>query len=482
MELHGNQEAVFAPRSKNRCTQFSIGLGLAMGVMLSWQSPCLAVGLDGVKIAQELKISVDTVWVLICGMLLFFINCGFAMLEAGLCRQKNTVNILTKNLSIFALTTVSFWIIGFGLMFGNGNSWIGADGFFLLGSDNSPAIGEDYRGIFSALSWAGVPLAAKFFFQLGFASTSASIVSGAVAERIRLVSFFIFTLLFGSTVYPLIGHWVWGGGWLAAKGYYDFAGSSVVHVVGGCAALTGTWLVKPRTGKYGKTGLPMSIPGHDLSLATLGCFIMWLGWFGFNAGSPFAVSSTVAHIIVVTNIAAACGGLAAMMTTWVVSGKPDLVMLISGILAGLVSITAACPFVNLTSAAIIGVVAGILVVFFIDWIERGGIDDPVGAISVHLVSGIWGVLALGLFSQGNIFGATSAPKSGLFWGGGFEQFGIQSLGLLAIMITSLLVSYAFWYLLKSTLGLRVSRKSEVVGLDTNEHSMEAYPDFFKKDL
>jgi ammonium transporter, Amt family len=482
MAAHRKQATAFAPQSKNLYQLLSIGIGLTIAATLGWQSPVEAAGLDAVQMAQELKVSIDTLWVLVAGILVFFINCGFAMLEAGLCRQKNTVNILTKNLSTFALTTISFWVIGFGLMFGDGNDWIGANGFFLIGSDNSPITGKEYQGVFSALSWAGIPLAAKFFFQLGFASTSATIVSGAVAERIKLVSFFIFVLLFGSTAYPLIGHWVWGNGWLADRGYFDFAGSSVVHVVGGCAALTGAWLLKPRSGKYGKTGLPMAIPGHSMTLATLGCFIMWLGWFGFNPGSTLSMSPTVAHIVVVTNIAAACAGLAATMTTWVGSGKPDLIMLISGILAGLVAITASCAFVNLTSAAIIGIVAGVLVVFSIDWIERSGIDDPVGAIAVHLVAGVWGTLAVGLFSQGNLFGASSAPKSGLFWGGGFEQINIQAIGLMAIIITATLASFAFWYLLKSTLGLRVSRKSESVGLDTNEHSMEAYPDFFKKDL
>jgi ammonium transporter, Amt family len=486
MESNGTQATAFTlpspNQSRKRYQQLLLGLGLTLLATLSWQSPGWAVGLDAVKMAQELKVSIDTIWVLIAGILVFFMNCGFAMLEAGLCRQKNTVNILTKNLSTFVLISISFWIIGFGLMFGNGNDWIGANGFFLIGSDNSPATNKEYQGIFAALGWAGVPLAAKFFFQLGFASTSATIVSGAVAERIKLVSFFIFVLLFGSTAYPMIGHWVWGNGWLADRGFFDFAGSSVVHVVGGCAALTGAWLLKPRSGKYGKTGLPMAIPGHSMTLATLGCFILWFGWFGFNSGSPLAVSPTVAHILVVTNIAAACGGLAATMTTWVGSGKPDLIMLISGILAGLVAITASCAFVNLTSAAIIGVVAGVLVVFAIDFIERSGIDDPVGAVAVHLVAGVWGTLALGLFSQGNLFGASPAPKNGLFWGGSFEQLGIQAIGLLSIVITALLVSAGFWYILKSTLGLRVSRKSESVGLDTNEHSMEAYPDFFKKEL
>jgi ammonium transporter, Amt family len=486
MESNGTQATAFTLPSQNqsrkRYQQILLGLGLTLMAILSWQSPSWAAGVDAVKMAQELKVSIDTIWVLIAGILVFFMNCGFAMLETGMCRQKNTVNILTKNLSTFVLISISFWIIGFGLMFGNGNDWIGANGFFLIGADNSPAINKEYQGVFAALGWAGVPLAAKFFFQLGFASTSATIVSGAVAERIKLVSFFIFVLLFGSTAYPIIGHWVWGGGWLADRGFFDFAGSSVVHVVGGCAALTGAWLLKPRSGKYGKTGLPMAIPGHSMTLATLGCFILWLGWFGFNPGSTLAVSPTVAHIVVVTNIAAACGGLAATMTTWVGSGKPDLIMLISGILAGLVAITASCAFVNLTSAAIIGVVAGVLVVFAIDFIERSGIDDPVGAVAVHLVAGVWGTLALGLFSQGKLFGATPAPKNGLFWGGGFEQISIQAIGLVSIVITALLVSAGFWYILKSTLGLRVSRKSEAVGLDTNEHSMEAYPDFFKKEL
>lgn len=486
MESNGTQATAFTLLSQNqsrkRYQRILLGLGLTLMAVLGWQSPSWAVGLDAVKMAQELKVSIDTIWVLVAGILVFFMNCGFAMLEAGMCRQKNTVNILTKNLSTFVLISISFWIIGFGLMFGNGNDWIGANGFFLIGSDNSPATNKEYQGVFAALGWAGVPLAAKFFFHLGFASTSATIVSGAVAERIKLVSFFIFVLLFGSTAYPMIGHWVWGGGWLADRGFFDFAGSSVVHVVGGSAAFTGAWLLKPRNGKYGKTGLPMAISGHSMTLATLGCFILWLGWFGFNPGSTLAVSPTVAHILVVTNIAAACGGLAATMTTWVGSGKPDLIMLISGILAGLVAITASCAFVNLTSAAIIGVVAGVLVVFAIDFIERGGIDDPVGAVAVHLVSGIWGTLALGLFSQGNLFGASPSPKNGLFWGGSFEQLGIQAIGLLSIVITALLVSASFWYILKSTLGLRVSRKSESVGLDTNEHSMEAYPDFFKKEL
>jgi ammonium transporter, Amt family len=441
----------------------------------------LAAELAKTTLLPELKVGLDTAWVMGTGLLVFFMNCGFTMLEIGLCQQKNTVNILTKNLMVFALTTAAFSTIGFGLMFGNGNDWIGANGFFLLGIDNSPAIGSAYQGVFRSMGWAGIPLEAKFFFELTFASTAATIVSGAVAERIKLVDFFIFTLLFGGIAYPIIGHWVWGGGWLAGLGFFDFAGSSVVHVVGGCAALMGAILLKPRVGKYAKTGLPLSLPQHSMMATTLGCFIMWLGWFGFNGGSTLAVTPSIAHIILATNVAAACGGIAAMMVTWIVAGKPDLVLLIDGILAGLVAITASCAFVGLASAAIVGIVAGVLVVFAVGWIESAGIDDPVGAVAVHLVNGIWGTLALGLFSEGNAFGLSPAPGRGLFWGGGWQQLGNQSLGLVAILLAATLFSYAFWMLLKVTLGLRVSRKAELMGLDISEHSQEAYPDFLTKD-
>jgi ammonium transporter, Amt family len=453
-----------------------------LGLLLVISYPELAGAAELSKISiPDLKVGLDTIWVIGTGLLVFFMNCGFTMLEIGLCQQKNTVNILTKNLMVFALTTVSFGTIGFGLMFGNGNDWIGANGFFLFGPDNSPAIENAYRGVFQSLGWAGIPLEAKFFFELTFASTAATIISGAVAERIKLVDFFIFTLLFSGIAYPVIGHWVWGGGWLSKMGFFDFAGSSLVHGVGGMAALIGAILLKPRTGKYAKTGLPLSIPHHNMMATTLGCFIMWLGWFGFNGGSTMSVTPAIAHIILITNVAAACAGIAAMMTTWIVSGKPDLSLLINGLLAGLVAITASCAYVGLASAALIGIVAGILVVFAIDWIEAAGVDDPVGAISVHLVSGIWGTLALGLCSEGNAFGLNTAPANGLFWGGGWQQLGTQSLGLVAILLTAAIFSYAFWMLLKITLGLRVSRKAELIGLDVSEHSMEAYPDFLTKD-
>lgn len=453
-----------------------------LGLLLVISYPEWSSAAESSKLSiADLKVGLDTVWVMGAGLLVFFMNCGFTMLEIGLCQQKNTVNILTKNLMVFALTTISFGTIGFGLMFGNGNDWIGANGFFLFGSDNSPAIDQAYRGVFQSLRRVGIPLEAKFFFQLTFASTAATIISGAVAERIKLVDFFIFTLLFSGIAYPVIGHWVWGEGWLAKMGFFDFAGSSLVHGVGGTAALIGAMLLKPRTGKYAKTGLPLSIPRHSMMATTLGCFILWLGWFGFNGGSALGVTPAIPHIILATNVAAACAGIAAMMTTWIVSGKPDLILLINGLLAGLVAITASCAYVGLASAALIGMVAGVLIVFVTDWIEAAGVDDPVGSVSVHLVSGIWGTLALGLFSEGSAFGLNPAPARGLFWGGGWQQLGTQSLGLVVILLTAAIFSYAFWMLLKTTLGLRVSRKAELIGLDVSEHSMEAYPDFLTKD-
>ncbi len=339
----------------------------------------------------ELKVGIDTMWVMIAAMLVFFMNAGFCKLETGMCRQKNAVNVLTKNLVVFALSTVAFWAIGFGIMFSNSNSFLGASGgFFLSGADNSPAIGDAYQGIFSALNWTGVPLGAKFFFQLVFAGTAATIVAGAVAERIKFLDFLIFSLLLVGIAYPITGHWIWGGGWLAGLSFYDFAGSTVVHAVGGWAALMGAAFLGPRIGKYNADGSANALPAHNMSIATLGALILWLGWFGFNPGSTMGVGngSLIAHIALTTNTAGAFGSLAATITAWVVLGKPDLSMIINGLLAGLVAVTAPCAFVSVTSAAITGTIGGILVVFAVGFFDKLHIDDPVGAISVHLVNGV----------------------------------------------------------------------------------------------
>lgn len=460
---------------------------LAALLVLAWSYT--AVAQDATPAAAgpttaELKVALDTLWVAIAAFLVFFMNAGFCMLETGFCRQKNAVNVLSKNLIVFALATVAFWAIGFGIMFGDGNLFFGSNGFFLSGVDNSPATGDAYQGVFSALNWAGVPLAAKFLFQLVFAGTAATIVSGAVAERIKLIDFLIFSLLLVGIGYAVTGHWIWGGGWLAKAGFWDFAGSTVVHSVGGWAALMGAAFLGPRIGKY-QDGQTLALPAHNLSIATLGALILWLGWFGFNPGSTMAADpNAITHIALTTNMAGAVGGIAATATAWLYLGKPDLSMIINGILAGLVAITAACAFVSIGSAFIIGLVAGILVVFSVTFFDKIRIDDPVGATSVHLVCGIWGTLAVGLFSAGpgvySWYTEALGPARGLFLGGGVGQFITQLIGVLSVGGMTVLLSSIFWLALKAIGGIRVSPEEEIMGLDIGEHGMEAYSGFLKE--
>jgi ammonium transporter, Amt family len=462
-------------------------LPIALLIVLVWGYAAVAAEPPKIEdTVAELKVGIDTMWVMIAGMLVFFMNAGFCMLETGFCRQKNAVNVLSKNLVVFALSTIAFWAIGFGLMFSDGAGFIGSSGgFFLVGADNSPAMGEAYQGIFKSLNWTGVPLGAKFFFQLVFAGTAATIVSGAVAERIKFVDFLIFSLLLVGIAYPITGHWIWGGGWLAKQGFFDFAGSTVVHAVGGWSALAGAIFLGPRIGKFNADGTPNALPGHNLSIATLGALILWLGWFGFNPGSTMAVGngSLIAHIALTTNTAGAFGAIAATLTAWLVLGKPDLSMIINGLLAGLVAVTASCSFINVPSSAIIGTIGGILVVFAVGWFDKLKVDDPVGAISVHLVNGVWGTLALGLFALGpsNAPDAlyTAGPAAGLLFGGGTGQLGVQFLGTIAVGGITMLLSSLFWVALKATLGIRVSEAEELEGLDIGEHGMEAYPGFAK---
>jgi len=431
----------------------------------------------------NLKVGLDTMWVMVAGMLVFFMNAGFCMLETGFCRQKNAVNVLAKNLIVFALSTIAFWAIGFALMFSDGNGFIGTSGGWFLWNvtDNSPAMGDAYKGIFSSLNWTGVPLNAKFFFQLVFAGTAATIVSGAVAERIKFFDFLIFSLLLVGIAYPITGHWIWGGGWLAKAGFYDFAGSTVVHSVGGWSALMGAAFLGPRIGKY-RDGETVAMPGHNMSIATLGCLILWLGWFGFNPGSTMAVdANAIAHIAITTNTGGVFGGVAATITAWLYLGKPDLSMIINGILAGLVAVTAGCAFINVPNAALIGIIAGVIVVFAVTFFDNLKIDDPVGATSVHLVCGVWGTLAVGLFAEGPTTGIyTTGPAAGLLVGGGFGQLWSQIIGVIAVGGMTVLLSTIFWLALKATLGIRVSREEEIEGLDIGEHGMEAYSGFVKE--
>lgn len=425
---------------------------------------------------SEVKVAADTVWTLVTAMLVFFMNLGFAMVESGFCRSKNTVNILSKNFIVFAISSIAFWVLGWGLMFGNGTGFMGSAGlFFLSGADNSPMPGDLYKGDYTSIAWATVPLLAKFFFQLVFAGTAATIVSGAVAERIKYVSFIVFSFFLVGLVYPIVGHWIWGGGWLAGKGMWDFAGSTVVHSVGGWAALAGAICLGPRIGKY-KDGKPQAIPGHSMTSATIGAIVLWLGWFGFNPGSTMAAAPVdISRIVVTTNTAAAAGLLAATATAWIVLGKPDLGMSVNGLLAGLVGITAPCAFVSVGSSFIIGAVAGVLVVFAVLAFDKIGVDDPVGALAVHLANGVWGTLAVGLFAQDEFIPNTTG--NGLLFGGGAKLLMSQIIGIVAVGAFTFILSYVIWLAIKATLGLRVSAEEEIEGLDVGEHGQSAYPDF-----
>ncbi len=439
-----------------------------------------------------LKVGLDTLWVVIAAFLVFFMNAGFALVESGFCRRKNAVNILTKNLIVFAIATIAYWIVGFGFMYGDdgGNAFIGLKGFFLSGADNSPATLDAYKGDFPGLNWTGVPLEAKFLFQLVFAATAATIVSGAVAERIKFVAFLIFSFVLVAIAYPIAGHWIWGGGWLSKAGFYDFAGSTVVHSAGGWAALVGAALLGARSGRYGEDGKNRAIPGHNMGLATLGCLILWLGWFGFNPGSTMAADGRlIAHIALTTNMGASAGGIAATIVAWLYLGKPDLSMIVNGILAGLVSVTAACAWITLPSALIIGAIGGTIVVFAVGFFDNLKIDDPVGATSVHLIGGIWGTIAVGLFAVGQktdigggyILQAGAGPKAGLFFGGGFEQLIPQLIGIASVGGFVVVFSFIAWYVISLVSGgIRVEPEEEFKGLDIFEHGMEAYSGFVKE--
>jgi Amt family ammonium transporter len=432
------------------------------------------------QLAADLRVGIDTVWVLVTAMLVFFMNLGFACVESGFCRAKNAVNILSKNFIVFAVTTAFFWLVGFGIMFGSGSPYFGSSGLWILsGADNSPALLDAYQGDYGSLNWTGVPLLAKFFFQLVFAGTAATIVSGAVAERIKYISFIVFSALMAIVIYPIVGHWIWGGGWLYGKGFLDFAGSTQVHSIGGWAALVGVYMLGPRIGKYGPDGKPRAIPGHNMTAATIGCMVLWLGWFGFNPGSTMGViPEAISNICVTTNTAAAFATLTATATAWILLGKPDIGMTLNGCLAGLVAITAACAYVSPKSAAIIGSIAGVLVVLSVLFFDRIKADDPVGATSVHLANGIFGTLCVGLFAEKDIMATVGAvSEGGLFFGGGTTQLIAQLTGIVATGVYVVVASVICWGIIKATLGMRVSREEEIDGLDHGEHGNEAYHGF-----
>ena len=412
---------------------------------------------------------IDTLWVFLCAILVFFMNLGFATVEAGFARSKNTVNILSKNFIVFAVSSLGFMLLGWGLMFGSDNPIVGTENLWILG-------GTDLS-VYDDTLTSNVPFWGKLFFQLVFCGTAATIVSGAVAERVKYISFIIFSFVLTLLIYPIVGHWIWGGGWLADMGFQDFAGDTAVHSVGGWAALSGAMILGPRIGKYDKNGRPRAIPGHSMSLAVIGLFVLWLGWFGFNPGSTmsFQNPSDVMHILMTTNTSAIAAVLTSTAAAWIFIGKPDLGMTVNGCLAGLVGITASCAYVTVGASMLIGAIAGVLVVFAVMFFDRIKVDDPVGATSVHLVCGVFGTICVGLFAKEDV--TTLSSRSGLFYGGGFGLLGVQLLGIIVVGIFVFATSSLVWYALKKTVGIRVSAEEEMAGLDIGEHGNRAYPDF-----
>lgn len=403
----------------------------------------------------------NNVWMMLAAGLVFIMHLGFATLECGLTQQKNTVNILFKNTFIICAGLISYAVIGFALMY-PGDQWM-ISGW--LGIAKGVYIQTDAAGLTAAYADGGYTYWTDFLFQGMFAATAATIVSGAVAERIKLSAFMIFTIIYVSFVYTILGSWKWGAGWLDSLGFYDFAGSTLVHSVGGWAALVGAILLGPRLGKYFKGGI-RPIPGHSMPLAAIGVFLLWLGWFGFNGGSVLSADpGATSRTLMTTCIAAAAGGLAAMFTSWSRSKKPDLSMALNGILAGLVGITAGADQMYMWSALVIGAIAGVIVVFSVMTIDKIKIDDPVGAISVHLVCGIWGTLAVGIFGDMR----------------GMAQLGKQVTGIISFGIVCVVTSLIIFGVIKATMGLRVSKDEEMEGLDVGEHGMVAYHDFISRE-
>ncbi len=415
---------------------------------------------------MDTNMAIDTLWVLLGGILVFWMQAGFAMVETGFTRSKNAGNIIMKNLMDFALGSLIYWIVGFGIMFGaDAAGIIGTPGFFADGTaENAADSINNY---------------AFLFFQTVFCATAATIVSGAMAERTKFISYCIYSAVISAVIYPIAGHWIWGGGWLAQLGFHDFAGSTAVHSIGGWCALVGAAILGPRIGKYTKEGKSNAIPGHSLTLGALGVFILWMGWFGFNPGSSLGITGDGAlelssRVFITTNLAAAAAATVTMIFTWIKYGKPDVSMTLNGVLAGLVAITAGCDVVSPAGAAIIGVVSAFAMVYGIEFVDKVlKIDDPVGAIGVHCINGVVGTILTGAF----------AVDGGLFYGGGFKFFGVQCLGVVAVAIWSVATATILFKAIKATIGLRVTREEEIRGLDIEEHGLESsYADFQSVDI
>jgi ammonium transporter, Amt family len=425
---------------------------------------------------KELTFAASTVWVLIAAVLVMFMQAGFAFLEAGLTRMKNVGHIAAKNVLVLAIASLVYYVVGFGIAFGDGgNGLVGGSGFL-------PTVDELLTIGTAPFSWfSEIPAAAGYMFEVVFAAVSLAIVWGAMAERTRLWVYFAFGAIF-TLIYSVVSHWIWSpDGWLFSHGMQDFAGSTVVHYQGALAGLAGALLLGPRIGKF-VDGKPQPIPGHNMAFTTLGVIILWFGWFGFNPGSTLSVDfggiGFFAYVALNTNLAAAAGVFGAVVTSWIVIKKPDLSMMLNGAIAALVAITAACAFVAPWAAILIGFVSGVIVVLGALLVERIGIDDPVGAIAAHGMSGMWGTLALGFLTVPKLAESLGTGKGGLFYGGGFHQLGVQALGLVAVGAFTFTASFVVLWLMKVTVGIRTEPEVENLGLDVSEHGMWGYPEFY----
>ncbi len=410
---------------------------------------------------EQVAKSADYLWIILSAILVILMQPGFALLEAGSTRMKNAGHVAGKTVFAFGLCSLIFWLVGFGVTFGEGNALIGLSGFLLSGMEEV----------------AGIPVEIFFLFQLAFAGVSLAITFGGFAERAKLSVYLLFGTLFTILIYPVIGHWIWGGGWLAEHGKQDFAGSTVVHLTGATAAIVATMLLKPRLGKFNANGRPNLLPGHNQVYTVLGVFILWIGWFGFNAGSTLSVGSGLfGHVAMITQLATAAGAVFALLLSWMHTGKADITAMLNGTLAGLVAITASCAFVETWAGVVIGAIAGMLTYAASIFIERKGIDDPIYAGSVHGVAGIWGTLANGFFASPRLVETVGVGQPGLFYGGGFHQLGVQAIGVLACLVYVAAVSYVLIAAMKATIGIRVSEEEEILGLDLSEHGAYGYPE------
>jgi Amt family ammonium transporter len=425
---------------------------------------------------KELALAASTLWVVVAAVLVLFMQAGFAFLEAGLTRMKNVGHIAAKNAIVLGVAAIVYYLVGFGLAFGDGGSGVvGGSGFF-------PSVEELLAVGTAPFSWFGaVPAGAALLFQTAFAAVSLAIVWGAMAERARLWVYLVFGVAY-TLLYSVVSHWIWSpDGWLFGLGMQDFAGSTVVHYQGALAGLAGALLLGPRIGKF-LDGKPQAIPGHNMAYTTLGVFILWFGWFGFNAGSTLSVDyggvGFFAYIALNTNLAAAAGAIGAMVMSWLVIRKPDLSMMLNGAIGALVAITAACAFVAPWAAIVIGLVAGAVVVLGVLAVERVGIDDPVGALAAHGMAGIWGTLSLGFLAMPSLAESLDWGQGGLFYGGGARQLGVQALGLVAVGAFTFTVSFGILWLMNVTVGIRAEPEVESAGLDVSEHGMWGYPEFY----